>query len=149
MSRLLRLPRPVPVSRDALARRSRGCEGPGWSEPYVRHGLWWASHSRLEPFEKFARTIREHLDGILAWTRLRVPDSALEGMNGKGKLLSHRACGSRTAETCIAAIRHGCGEPSLEGSRSREMNRKSLLFTVNWLHKNPEPMIPPCRHLAG
>jgi transposase len=86
----------------------------GWSVPYLKQWLWWASHCRLEPFMKFARMIRQHLDGILRWTRLRVANGALEGMNNKVKIVSHRAYGYRTVETYITAIWHGCGELPLE-----------------------------------
>lgn len=37
--------------------------------------------------------LRAHLDGLLAWTRLRVSNGALEGMNNKIKLVSHRSLG--------------------------------------------------------
>lgn len=58
----------------------------------MKQWLWWASQSRLQPFEKFARTIREHLDGILAWTQLRVSNGALEGMDNpsRPRLPHHR-----------------------------------------------------------
>lgn len=82
----------------------------GWSEPYMKQWLWWASHSRLEPFVKFARMIREHLEGILLWTKLPVANGALEGMNNKVKVVSHRAYGYRTVATYITAIWHGCGD---------------------------------------
>jgi transposase len=81
----------------------------GWARPYLHHWLWWASHSRLRPFVRFAQMIRAHLDGILAWTRLRVSNGALEGMNNKVKVVSHRAYGFRTIDHYIAAIWHGCG----------------------------------------
>ena len=54
--------------------------------------------------------IRAHLSGILAWTRLRVSNGALEGMNNKVKVVSHRAYGFRTTDNYIAAIWHGCGQ---------------------------------------
>ncbi len=82
----------------------------GWAAPYLKHWLWWAAHSRLEPFRRFGRRIREHLDGILAWTNLRVANGALEGMNNKIKLVSHRAYGYRKVQTYIMAIWHGCGD---------------------------------------
>lgn len=82
----------------------------GWSEPYMKQWLWWASHCRLEPFVKFGRMIRNHLDGILLWTKLPVANGALEGMNNKVKIVSHRAYGFRTVEAYITAIWHGCGD---------------------------------------
>lgn len=89
-------------------------KSPGWSKPYLMQWLWWASHSRLDPFKRFARMIREHLDGILLWTQLRVSNGALEGMNNKVKEVSHRAFGFRTTEGYITAIWHGCGDLPLE-----------------------------------
>jgi len=85
-------------------------KSPGWSAPYLKQWLWWASHSRLEPFQRFARLVREHLDGILRWTELRVANGALEGMNNKVKVVSHRAYGFRKVDTYITAIWHGCGD---------------------------------------
>lgn len=87
---------------------------PGWAVPYLRQWLWWASHSRLAPFQRFARMIREHLDGVLAWTKLHISNSALEGMNNKVKVVSHRAYGFRQVDTYITAIWHGCGELPLD-----------------------------------
>lgn len=81
---------------------------PGRAEPYLRQWLWWASHSRLEPFKDFARMIREHLDGVLAWTKIRVSNGALEGMNNKIKMVSHRSFGFRKLDTYITAIYHNC-----------------------------------------
>ena len=54
--------------------------------------------------------IRSHLDGILVWTRLRISNAALEGMNNKVKAISHRAYGFRKVEIYITAIWHGCGD---------------------------------------
>ena len=67
-----------------------------------------AMSSRLEPFKKFVRMLRSHLDGILAWTNHRVSNGAVEGMNNKIKSISHRSFGFRTAENFIAAIYHCC-----------------------------------------
>lgn len=81
---------------------------PGRAEPYLRQWLWWASHSRLEPFKDFARMIRDHLDGVLAWTKIRVSNGAVEGMNNKIKLVSHRSFGFRKLDTYITNIYHNC-----------------------------------------
>jgi len=69
-----------------------------------------AMRSRLEPFKKFVRMVRGHLDGILSWTRQRVSNGAVEGMNNKIKSISHRSFGFRTAENFIAAIYHCCAK---------------------------------------
>ena len=81
----------------------------GWAKRHLEKWLWWASHSRLDPFKDFARMIREHVDGILAWTKLRITNGALEGMNNKVKLVSHRSYGLHNHDRYIEAIYHNCG----------------------------------------
>jgi transposase len=79
-----------------------------WATAHLRQWLWRASHSRLAPMKALAKTVRTHRDGILAWTKLRVTNGALEGMNNKVKVISHRAFGFRTTWTYIANIYHCC-----------------------------------------
>lgn len=67
-----------------------------------------AMRARLAPFQKLVRMLRSHLDGVLAWTKLRLSNGALEGMNNKIKLVSHRAFGFRSVEHYVAAIYHCC-----------------------------------------
>jgi transposase len=67
-----------------------------------------AMRSRLEPFKKFVRMLRSHLDGILPWTKLQLSNGAVEGMNNKIKSISHRSFGFRKARYFIAAIYHCC-----------------------------------------
>jgi len=76
-----------------------------------QHLLKWmnsAMRSRLEPFKKFVGMLRSHLDGVLAWTKTRLSNGAVEGMNNKIKSISHRSFGFRTAANFIAAIYHCC-----------------------------------------
>jgi transposase len=79
-----------------------------WAAGHLRQWLWRASHSRLEPFQKLAQMLRTHFDGVLAWTRIRVTNGALEGMNNKVKVISHRAYGYQTSWAYIANIYHCC-----------------------------------------
>ena len=58
-------------------------------------------------------SIRTFHDGILVWTKLRVSNGALEGMNNKVKVISHRAYGYRTTWTYMANIYHCCAAPPL------------------------------------
>jgi len=81
-----------------------------WAAGHLKQWLWRASHSRLAPFKKLAGMVRNHQDGILAWTRIRVTNGALEGMNNKVKVISHRAFGFRTPWTYMANIYHCCAE---------------------------------------
>lgn len=82
----------------------------GWARKHLKNWLWWASHSRLEPMKEFAKMIRKHREGIMAWTKLRVSNGALEGMNNKVKLISHRAFGFRNVDNYIANIFHCCAD---------------------------------------
>jgi len=56
-----------------------------------------AMRSRLGPFQAFVPLLRSHLEGVLAWTRVRLSNGAVEGMNNQIKLISHRAFGFRHA----------------------------------------------------
>jgi transposase len=81
---------------------------PKRAEDQLEKWMRSAMRSRLEPFKQFVRTLRAYLDGILAWTKQRVSNGAVEGMNNKIKSISHRSFGFRTAENFIAAIYHCC-----------------------------------------
>jgi transposase len=76
-----------------------------------------AMRSKLEPFKKFVRMLRSHLDGVLAWTKIRLSHGAVEGMNNKIKSISHRSFGFRSAKNFIAAIYHGCARLPLPAER--------------------------------
>jgi transposase len=78
------------------------------AEEHLRRWMHSAMRSRLQPFRKFVQRLRAHLEGVLAWTRLRVSNGALEGMNNKIKLVSHRSFGFRTVKNFTAAIYHCC-----------------------------------------
>ncbi len=81
---------------------------PKRAEEYLTKWMRSAMRSRLEPFKRFVRMLRSHLDGVLPWTRTRVSNGAVEGMNNKIKSISHRSFGFRTAANFIAAIYHCC-----------------------------------------
>ena len=66
--------------------------------------LAWASHSRLRPFVKLARTIHKHKPGVLAAIELGLSNGRLEALNSKVRLISHRAYGFHSADALIAMI---------------------------------------------
>jgi len=90
---------------------------PARGETHLRKWMNSAMRSRLEPFKTFVRMLRSHLDGILPWTRLRLSNGALEGMNNKIKAISHRSFGFRSAKNFIAAIYHCCARLPLPAER--------------------------------
>jgi transposase len=94
----------------------------GYKQPWraKQHLFKWihsAMRSRLEPFKKFARMLRSHLDGVLAWTKTRLSNGAVEGMNNKIKSISHRSFGFRSVANFIAAIYHCCARLPLPAER--------------------------------
>jgi transposase len=82
--------------------------------------LAWASRSRLKPFVKLARTIRQHKAGVLAAIELNLSNGRLEALNSKVRLLSHRAYGFHSAEALIAMI-----YLAAPASRSRSLTDES------------------------
>jgi transposase len=63
--------------------------------PSLRWWLGWAARSRLEPFRKLARTLKEHLHGILAYWETRLTNAAIEAVNGLLQMAKRMARGFR------------------------------------------------------
>lgn len=62
---------------------------------------WWCSRamrSRLEPFKKVAKSIREHWDGIVAFMETRITNGLIEAINGLLQLAKRLARGFRSFE---------------------------------------------------
>lgn len=62
-------------------------------EILLKKWYWWASHSRIEPMKKAAKTIKKHWDGILNWFESRINNAILEGFNSLFKAARARARG--------------------------------------------------------
>lgn len=69
-------------------------------------GKWcsWASRSRLPAFIRTAKTIRQHMDGIVAYVRHRISNGLVEGLNNKARLITRRAYGFHSAAAVLAMI---------------------------------------------
>jgi len=88
----------------------------GWAKRFLDKWFWWATHSRLQPIRDFAWMLRRHEEGILGFFDERISNGAVEGMNNKAKVVSHRCYGFRTAKNYILALYHCLGnlpEPDL------------------------------------
>ena len=88
----------------------------GWAKRFLKKWFWWATHSRLAPMRDFAWMLRRHEEDILNYFTERISNGAVEGMNNKAKVVSHRCYGFRTAKTYITALYHCLGnlpEPNL------------------------------------
>lgn len=82
---------------------------PWRAERALRDWLAWASRSRLQPFVKAARTIRKHLDGILAYIRTRLSNGVVEGLNNRIRMIARRAYGFHSHQALVAMIFLNCG----------------------------------------
>ncbi|QRK08256.1 ISL3 family transposase [Archangium violaceum] len=69
----------------------------------------WASHSRLAPFAKLAKTVQRHKDGILAYVETGLSNGVVEGINNKIRALIRRAYGFRNPKAFRAMILLCCG----------------------------------------
>jgi transposase len=65
--------------------------------------------SRLDPLRRFARTVRDHLDGILGYFHWGRTNAKLEGTNNKIKLAIHRAFGFHSVSSLMAMVYLCCG----------------------------------------
>jgi transposase len=72
-----------------------------------------ASHSRLAPFVKLAKTIRQHRDGILHAVRLGINQGRTEALNNKVRLITRRAYGFHSADAALALVMLCCGPITL------------------------------------
>ena len=61
----------------------------------IRWWLGWADRSRLEPFRKLSRTLKEHFHGILAYLETRLTNAAIEAINGLLQMAKRIARGFR------------------------------------------------------
>lgn len=84
------------------------CENETVALTFLRRWTRSALLSRLEPLRRVARTIRQHIDGILGFFRYGITNAVLEGTNNKIKLLIHRAFGFRSTQALISMIHLCC-----------------------------------------
>lgn len=64
----------------------------------ARLGSWrWATHSRIAPLIKAARTIRKHWAGVLRGFTSRISNGALEALNGLIPSAKRKARGFRSS----------------------------------------------------
>ena len=80
----------------------------------LRDWLRWATRSRLPSFVKLAKTIRKHLEGILAYIRERMTNGLVEGINTRLRMVARRAYGFRSAEALISMLYLCCGGIKLD-----------------------------------
>lgn len=68
------------------------------AEEHLKSWCSWASRSRLEPFKKLSRTVKNHWEGILGFYPNRTTSAAIEAINGVLQTARRRARGYRNFE---------------------------------------------------
>jgi transposase len=62
-------------------------------EKRLKEWYFWATHSRLDPIKKVAKTIKRHWDGILRWKESQINNGILEGLNSVIQAAKRKARG--------------------------------------------------------
>ncbi|MGB7000446.1 MAG: transposase, partial [Halobacteriota archaeon] len=76
----------------------------GIAEQYLKKWYFWATHSRLKPMIKAAKTIKYHWDGVLNYFDSKITNGILEGTNSVVQLLKRSARGYRNIPNFITMI---------------------------------------------
>ena len=63
---------------------------------YLNKWYYWATHSRLEPIIKAAKTIKRHWDGVVHWYESKINNGILEGLNSVIQAAKSKARGYKT-----------------------------------------------------
>ena len=70
-------------------------------EVFLKRWYFWATHSRLEPVIRAAKTIKRHWQGVLNWFDSKITTGILEGFNSLIQAAKARARGYRTNRNLI------------------------------------------------
>ena len=83
----------------------------GYAKRFLARWTTMAMRSRLPPFKKFAKTLREHHRELLNWFHARgqFAAGATEGFNNKARITTRKAYGFRTYEHAEIALYHALG----------------------------------------
>lgn len=85
--------------RQALSRKQ-----PWRARRDLEEWIAWAQRSRLAPFKRLARTLRKHLDGIVAYIEFGLTNGLTEGINAKSRMIARRAYGFHSAHALMSMI---------------------------------------------
>jgi transposase len=80
------------------------CESAEEAEPWLKRWYFWATHSRIRPMIKAAKTIKTHWAGVLRWFTSRISNGVLEAINGLIQSAKRKARGFRSVEYLITMI---------------------------------------------
>jgi len=76
---------------------------------YFKRWYFWATHSRLGPIKKAAKTLKSHVNNIVTYARHRITNALGESINAKIEKVKRLACGFRNRSHYRTAIYFHCG----------------------------------------
>lgn len=82
---------------------------PKCAAKYFAAWYFWATHSRLAPIIKAAKTLKRHLPNLLTYFTHGITNAMAEGINSKIQTFKLTACGYRNREHYKTAILFHCG----------------------------------------
>ena len=90
---------------------------------YLNKWYYWATHSRLDPIIKAAKTIKRHWDGVVQWYQSKVNNGILEGLNSVMQAAKSKARGYKTFKNykIIVYLLTGKLDFALVNSRFKEI----------------------------
>lgn len=91
----------------------------GSARSFFDSWYFWATHCRLKPIIKAAKTFKRHQDGLFAYFRHRITNSASEGINSTIQIIKAGARGYRNFQNYRTAILFHCGGLEMHPHKSR------------------------------
>ncbi len=80
----------------------------------LKSWYYWATHSRIEPIIKVAKTIKKNWDGVLRWFESRLTNGLMEGINSLIQAAKGRSRGFRSTRYLTMMIYLIAGKLDLE-----------------------------------
>jgi len=80
------------------------CDSVQEAEPLLKRWYFWATHSRIAPMIKAAKTIKKHWAGVLRWFTSRISNGLLEAINGLIQSAKAKARGFRNSRYLITMV---------------------------------------------
>ena len=87
-----------------LALRDFWNQDPHSAESYLKRWYFWATHSRLDAVIDCAKTIKQHWNGIINYTKTKISNGILEGTNSIIQAAKDSARGFRSTKNFIITI---------------------------------------------
>ena len=80
------------------------CDSVEEAERLLKHWYFWATHSRIAPMIKAAKTIKKHWAGVLRWFTSRISNGLLEAINSLIQSAKAKARGFRSTRYLITMV---------------------------------------------